>query len=148
MDVTSVHIKRYFYWKGISDQVRSYCQSCQTCVAAKPYTGKIPGFLTPAALPPGPNYKLHGDTMRGLPPCGGFRHVLVVQCSFSKMVFTVPIALLGPTPVIEGLSRIFTAFGQPQLFIADRGTEFHNEYVCSFLGLWGVAYMYSESYNP
>ena len=148
IEVTLLHIKRYFYWEKMDAMVKSYVQSCQTCIAAKKPTGKLPGFLTPAPVPKGPLFKLHADTMRGLPPCNQYQNVLIVQCTFSKMIFATPLISLAAGPTMRALIDIFTRFGPPQVFVADRGGEFRNDSLISFLKMWGILPIFSESYNP
>jgi len=59
-----------------------------------------------------------------------------------------PVPSLGPIPTINALTVWFTTFGPPQLFVADRGGEFHSAEVESFLKIWGVTPTFSEAYNP
>ena len=147
-EVTTLHIKRYFYWPKMDSQIKSYVESCETCIAAKKPIGKLPGFLTPAPVPQGPLFKIHADTMRGLPNSNGRQNVLIAQCSFSKMIFASPLSSLAATPTMEAFVNLFTRFGPPQIFVADRGGEFWNEGLISFLKTWGILPIFSESYNP
>lgn len=147
-DPTLLHIQRYFWWEGLSRQVKSYCQSCTTCIASKKPTGKLPGYLTPAPLPPGPWYKVHCDTIRGLPKSNHIQNVLVLQCSYSKFILTAPMSSISATSTISSLTTWFTIFGAPQIFVADRGGEFHSAAVIAFLKLWGVKPRFSAAYNP
>ena len=144
----TMHILRYFSWKEMTKQVESYCSNCATCIAARSQHNRIPGFMTLPSLPLGPFYKVHADTIRALPTSRGYKHVLVVMCSFSKYIFTHPLRTMHPRGTMEGLTHLFTRFGQPTLFVADNGGEFHNKEVATFLDLWGVSYNFSAPYNP
>lgn len=146
--VTLCHLQRFFYWKGMEEYVTSYCASCITCIAGKPPTGKLPGYLTPPPIPRGPLFRLSADTIRGLPISNRLQYVLVVQCAYTKMVFARALLSLKPISVINELVEIFTRFGPPQIFTADRGGEFFNGALLEFLKVWGVTPIYSESYNP
>ena len=147
-EVTLMHLRRYFYWERMDSQTKSYVLSCQTCIAAKKPSGKLPGFLTPAPVPKGPLFKLHADTMRGLPVSSSYQNVLIVQCTFSKMIFATPLSSLAAGPTMQALVNIFTRFGPPQIFVADRGGEFCSDAMVSFLKLWGILPIFSEAYNP
>lgn len=74
----------------------------------KTRTGKIPGFLTSPALPKGPFYRVHDDTIRGLPASNRLKHILVVVDSFSKFTFTHPLTGLTSLKIMHGLTAIFT----------------------------------------
>ena len=145
---TLCHIQRYFVWKHMALHVKLFCQSCQTCLAAKSRTGKVPGFLTPPALPKGPLYRVHADTIRCLPRSNRLQHVLIVMDSFTKYIFTHPIPTLDPLPILDGFTAIFSRFGPPTILVADNGTEFSNKECLAFLKLWGVHPHFPSAYNP
>lgn len=145
---TAERIKRYFYWPRLKEMVHDYCKSCPSCIMGKSRTGKAPGFLTSPALPKGPFYRVHADTIRNLPASNRLRHVLVVVDTFSKFTFTHPLAGLTPLRIMDGLTAIFTRFGPPCIFAADRGSEFRNQSCEAFLKLWGVTAHFTAAYNP
>ena len=148
---TTAHIKRYFWWKSMTNDVFSYCNACAVCKSTKPRTMKPPGLLTPPMVPTGPFQRIHADTIRGLPPAGPqgrYKHVLVVVDSLTKMIFTYPLTTTRALPVIDALTQLFSTFGPPQLLKADRGSEFISEDFVSFVKLWGVKPAYSMAANP
>jgi ribonuclease HI/transposase InsO family protein len=145
---TYMHIQRYFYWKEMLKHIQSYCDNCAACLAGRNPSMKIPGFMTLPEFVEGPFQVVHADTMKSLSNSAGYYHALVVVCKYTKYVFTHPLRSMHPRQIIEGLSQIFTRFGQPALFIADNGTEFRNLEVISFLEMWGVNWRFSAPYNP
>ena len=145
---TTMHIKRYFHWKNIISCVQSYCDNCAACIKTRAQRGKVPGLLTNLPMPKGPFYRIHADTIKGLPVSKGYRYILLVMDSFTKFIFTHPLRTMHPLSVIEGLTLIFTRFGQPHSFTADNGSEFHCAEVTSFLQLWGVQWYFPSPYNP
>ena len=106
------------------------------------------GFLTLPELPNAPFMKVHAATLCALPSAQGYRNVLVVMDAFTKYIFTHPLKSSHPKRVVTALSHIFTNFGQPALFVADNGSEFHNWEVVHFLKLWGVQWKFTAPYNP
>lgn len=132
----------------MKEMICNYCISCPSCIMGKDRTGKIPGFLTSPSLPKGPFYRVNADTIRGLPASNRLRHILVVVDAFTKFTFTHP--LTGPTPlkIMDGLTAIFTRFGPPCIFAADRGSEFLNQSCLTFLKLWGITPHFPAAYNP
>ena len=145
---TTLHIQRYFHWKHIAAQVKSYCKCCEACIRGKNQHGKIPGLLTLPQFPEGPFHRIHADTMRCLPPVMGYRHVLIIVDAYTKYIFTTPLRSGHPRLVVEALTQVFTRFGQPALFVADRGGEFYNKEVVAFLKMWGVQWHFTAAYNP
>ena len=146
--VTSMHLQRYFYWKGMTTEVKSYCKNCEACLAGKNKTGKVPGFITQPRWPEGPFMRMHADTIRSLPTVDGYRHVLVVVDTYTKYVFTHPLRSGYPRCVVDGFTAIFTRFGQPSVLVMDNGGEFRNREIALFLGMWGVTWKFSSPYNP
>lgn len=128
--------------------VQDYCDSCESCIVGKARVGKPPGFLTPPALPKGPFFRVHADTIRSLPVASRLKHILVVVDSFTKFTFTHPLVGLTPMRILDGLTAIFSRFGAPSIFAADRGSEFLNRQVSAFLQLWGVTPHFTAGYNP
>ena len=145
---TYMHIQRYFHWKKMSSMIKSYCSNCAACKVGRNQHGRTPGFLTQIASSSGPFFRVHADTIRCLPNSNGYRHVLVVMDSFTKYVFTHPLKSGHPQQIVDGLTLIFSRFGQPAIFIADNGGEFRNKEVVTFLELWGVQWKFPSSYNP
>lgn len=72
----------------------------------------------------------------------------MVVDAFTKYIFTEPLKTGHPRGVIQALTSIFTRFGQPLIFIADNGSEFHNKEVVTFLRMWGVQWHFPTAYNP
>ena len=68
--------------------------------------------------------------------------------AFTKYLFTYPLKSSHPRCIIAALTHVFTNFGQPAVFIADNGCEFHNWEVVNFLKLWGVQWKFTAPYNP
>ena len=68
--------------------------------------------------------------------------------AFTKYIFTYPLKSSHPKFIVAALTQIFTNFGQPALFVADNGSEFHNWEVVNFLKLWGVQWNFIAPYNP
>ena len=50
-------------------------------------------------------------------------------------------------PILDSLTMLFARFRPPQIFVADRDSEFYNNEVYSFLTTWGVISAFSEAYN-
>lgn len=126
----------------MSIQIKNYCEACQICIAAKAKTGKIPGLLTPPAVPKGPFLRIHADTIRCLPESNRLKHVLVVVDSFTKFLFTHPITRLSPLSILDGLIAIFSRFGPPSIFIANNGSEFHSRECLVFSSCGGYTLIF------
>lgn len=128
--------------------VRAFCERCEACAKSKRNSGKVPGFLTLPSLPQGPFFRVHLDTICGLPTSQGYEYVLVVMDCFTKFIFTHPLRSMHPRQVVEALTLVFTRFGSPTYLVADNGREFRNKELVTFLSLWGVRWNFSAPYNP
>jgi len=76
----------------------------------------------------------------------GFKHLLTVIDCFTRYGFAIPLKSKKPGEIIEALSTIFKDYGLPTKVFTDKGTEFLNKDVKSFLKELSVQQWYSQ--NP
>lgn len=101
-------IKKFFYWKGLKQDVVDYIQQCTTCQQAKTEKSHPTGLLQPLPTPTTVWHDIAMDFIEGLPSSDGFNTILVVVDRFSKMAHFIihtletPILCLASGPGIAG----------------------------------------------
>lgn len=75
----------------------------------------------------------------------GIQYIMVLQDIFSRYVFTAPLKQKTASYVIEALKGIFANGRKPKVFRTDKGSEFKNRWVSSFLKKEGVHQIFKEN---
>lgn len=75
----------------------------------------------------------------------GIQYIMVLQDIFSRYVFTAPLKQKTASYVIEALKGIFANGRKPKVFRTDKGSEFKNRWVSSFLEKEGVHQTFTEN---
>jgi hypothetical protein len=90
-DKTDDQIKRYFYWRGMSQDVVEFVQQCHICQLHKGRQHAKYGLLQPLAIPSRPFWSISLDLISGLPLTPqGFDAIITVVDRFTKMVTLIP----------------------------------------------------------
>ncbi len=76
----------------------------------------------------------------------GYKFPLTYIDCFTRKAFAIPLKSKKPAEVIDGMTKIFKEYGIPLKIFTDKGTEFLNKDVKSFLKEINVLQWYS--YNP
>lgn len=114
-------IKKFFYWKGLKQDVVDYIQQCTTCQQAKIETSHPTGLLQPLPTPTTVWHDIAMDFIEGLPSSDGFNTILVVVDRFSKMAHFIP--LKHPFSALqvaqELLDQVIKLHGLPKTIVSD-----------------------------
>ena len=78
-------LKRSWWWRGISNDVRDYVRSCLTCARCKAIRDRPSGELQPLPTPNCPWGSVSMDFITDLPPSEGHTCLLGPVCRLSKM---------------------------------------------------------------
>jgi hypothetical protein len=128
--------------------VKRFVDGCTICHTSKRPIGKVPGFLTPLAVPHVPLYRLHSDIAEGLPSVRGFSPFLVVQDGFTKFIWTYPIDEQTAQAICGCFTQLFTLFGAPKQLVTDNGPGYTSHIFTHFLNCWGVSHFTSTPRHP
>lgn len=76
----------------------------------------------------------------------GFRFLLVLIDIFSRFLFIVPLKTKKNQDIIEGLNRVFTTYRRkPRVLRTDKGSEFKNKFLKSWLVKQKVNVIYTQN---
>jgi hypothetical protein len=90
-DKTDDQVKRYFYWKRMSQDIVEFVQKCHICQLHKGRQHAKYGLLQPLAIPTRPFWSISLDLISGLPLTPkGHDAIITVVDRFTKLVTLIP----------------------------------------------------------
>jgi transposase InsO family protein len=115
------------YWPGWQDDVRKYCQRCDTCATYHRGAPKKQGLLQ--LCPVGEPWERVAVDLTGPHPVSrsGHVYILTVLDMFTKWAEAIPLKNKEAITVARALvDVVFTRFGIPLQLLSDNGKEFDN----------------------
>ena len=135
---TISRVTQHVYWPGMAEDVRSWVRSCEMCARRKPGPGraKCPMGHKNVGIP----FERIAIDIMSLPTEShdGYRHIMVVECYYSKWVEAY--CLTDHTAQAVGdklLTQWICRFGVPSAIHTDQGAEFEGNlfrHLCKELG--------------
>lgn len=141
-------IRRHYYWKGMSNDVKATIKFCSKCQLSK--SNEIPATTERYATSvEGPFTHLGMDIIGPLPITErNNQYIIVIVDYFTKWVEAEPLATVNSKDVTYFLSRVFARHGTPQVITTDNGTQFNSDMTRIFLDLYDVYIHFSATYHP
>nr|CAD2206442.1 unnamed protein product [Meloidogyne enterolobii] len=120
-------IKRLMFWNKMSEDVSEFVRKCDQCQRRKIiglHQSKEP--ITPIEPARRPFQRIHVDLMGPVPKAkSGYKYVLMVVDSFSKMMIPIPLREQQAETVMNAIiTHVITKFGVPETIVSDQGTQF------------------------
>lgn len=143
-------LQEKYYWPRMDEDVRKYCQGCDTCKRTKfPNTNRTPkmGRQKLASLP---WQTISVDFVGPFPRSRkGNTVLLVITDLFSKFVIIQPLRDAKTAATIAFLeSMVFLLFGVPEILISDNGVQFKSKEFEKFLKKYHVTHWRNANYHP
>lgn len=143
-------LQEQYYWPLMENDVRKYCQGCDTCKKTKyPNINRTPlmGKQKVASLP---WQTISVDFVGPFPRSkSGNSVLLVVTDLFSKFVIIQPLRDAKTKPLISFLENmVFLLFGVPEILISDNGVQFKSKEFEKFLSNYHVTHWKNANYHP
>jgi len=146
-------LNRKYWWPGISQAVKTYCNACLLCDKTKTPRSSPPGFLKPLPLPLTPWRDVSVDYITPLPPCTRrgrvYNHVAVVVDRLTKMRHFIATETLEADELADRfIERVYSLDGLPETIVSDRGTQFVSAFWRSLSARLGVTLRPSSAFHP
>ena len=143
-------IARRYYWPSLKDDVKLYCQTCETCQKSKTKTGKIPAPIYPFKSADGPWQIISWDLIGPLPESRGYNAILVIVDKFTKRLTLEPttteLSSQGAAKIL--IERIYRNHGLPEKIISDQGPQFVSKFMKEVYRLLRIEGNPSTAYHP
>jgi hypothetical protein len=150
-DTTLATLSRRFFWPGISQDVRRFCNNCDVCGRTTVWRDKRWGLLKPLPIPNQVWREISMDFITGLPPArsSGESSCLVIVDRFSKGVMFEPVSDMSA----EGTADVFIKsfyrhHGLPAAITSDRGSQWVNAFWKRVCQLVGIERRLSTAFHP
>ena len=134
--------RSYVWWPHLDQDLEKLAKSCTQCQSYRNMPAAAP--LHPWLWPSKPWQRIHIDYAG---PIDG-KMMLVVVDANSKWPEVTPMSSSTTQATIEGLRRLFAAYGLPQQLVSDNGPQFTSAEFAVFLRKNGVKHIYSSPYHP
>jgi hypothetical protein len=143
-------ISRNYWWPGMTQYVKHYVSTCDTCHRKKHSTLKKRGPLSPIEPPEKPWDTVTNDFIIQLPKSKGYDGIWVVADILTKEAHFVPIKsdIDTETTLDLYLNNVWKLHGLPRKMISDRGTQFTSKLMRGLFKRLGIEGAYSTAYHP
>lgn len=143
-------LQERYYWPLMANDVRKYCQGCETCKRTKyPNTNRTP-LMGKQKVADMPWQTISVDFVGPFPRSkSGNSVLLVVTDLFSKFVIIQPLREAKTKALISFLDNmVFLLFGVPEILISDNGVQFKSKEFEKFLNNYHVTHWKNANYHP
>ena len=145
--VTKTTVHQFFTWKGMDDDVKTFCNKCLHCSATKG-TIRVTRELAHAMHADRPNEIVHFDYLYMGAGKGGAKYVLILKDDFSNYVWLRPASTCDAAHAIKALTEWVAAFGIPSVWISDQGSHFKNEVMHQLANELNTHHHFTTAYHP
>jgi len=151
---TLERVQRRYRWKGMNDDIRAYCSSCQKCQMSKPNRHRPYGLLHPLPVPGSPWEEVTFDFITELPPSKlmgtVYDAIMVTVDRLTKMVHYVPSSSKWTAEQLAQawLREVVRLHGQPKRVISDRGPIMNSKYWETFNHYLSTMRVMSSAFHP
>jgi hypothetical protein len=151
---TLAYLRDYVWWKDITSDTNTFCQTCGTCKRSKPSNQKPYGLLNPLPVPGVPWESIGIDFVGPLPESsnrdGTFDSITVIICLLTAMVHLVPSRINYNSKQIAELmfEEVYKLHGLPKHIISDRDVLFTSTFWSHLNKLIGTQLKMSSAYHP
>jgi len=142
-------ISSRFVWKGLSVDVKRWCNDCQHCQRGKVSTQPA-AAVESIAVPHRRFTHVHIDLVGPL-PCSaqGYRYLLTIIDRSSRWLEAVPLRDMEAASVADAFVHSWVArFGVPAQVTSDRGTQFMSSTWSSLCTKLGILHISTTAYHP
>jgi transposase InsO family protein len=142
-------ITRNFYWPGLEEEVRNYCNKCDSCQRTKAPRHAKHGLLHPLELPSSPWTYISVDFITDLPESNGCKNIMVVVDRFTKMAHFIPTAKRESSVVARlFLDNVWKYHGLPLDVVSDRDGVFTGHFIADLYEFLGIKRSMSTAFHP
>ena len=148
---TLYKVKRHFYWKGMTGNVREYVESCQICQIEKTDHTLGRGKLQSTSIPEKKWSEVSIDFVTDLPVTKGKKDsICTVVDKATRMVHLIPCRKSTTAAEAARLfwDHIVRLHGVPSVIYSDRGSQFTSQFWRTLWGLTGTQLKFSTAYHP
>ncbi|XP_063788599.1 uncharacterized protein LOC134943977 [Pseudophryne corroboree] len=147
-DRTLRRLTQNFFWPGVSDDVRTYCKSCDVCQRLGRPSARAPLRSLPIVGEPFQRVAVDIVGPLPVPSRSGKRYILTVVDYATRYPEAVALSAITAEKVADALLGIFSRVGFPSEILTDQGTQFMSDLVQCLWAKCGVRQLRTAPYHP
>lgn len=118
-------LARQFYWPGMSEFNRRFCQNCKQCGSNEIWRDRKHGLLKPLPLPERKWRDISIDFIVDLPESNKCTNLMVITDRLTRGIILEPMAKIDVESTVNAFTHIFyRRHGLPYSIVSDRGSAF------------------------
>ncbi|XP_033222580.1 uncharacterized protein LOC117176448 [Belonocnema kinseyi] len=139
----------FYFWPGMSREIRRYVTGCHLCICCKPVLGKQPDKQRPRAATKAWD-TIAVDIMEPYPRTSqDHAYILVVTELFTRWVEAFPMRNAHAPRIIQLLeNEVFSRYGYPRRILSDNGPQFTGHLWADASQRWGCGLWTTPIYHP
>ena len=150
---TFEHVRKVFYWRGMTADINRYINNCHACRRAKAPRDKKFGLLEPLPVPEQRWKDIAIDFIVELPESEGCNAILSVTDRLTKMRHFIPCRAGQRGTSAEETAKlmyrhVYKLHGLPDTIVSDRGTQFVSAFWVAYCKILSIKRKLSTAYHP
>ena len=144
-------VRRYFWWKGMTGDIREFVEACPTCQLEKTDHTMRKGSLQSLDIPEAKWQEVSVDFVTDLPTTSsGEDSIMTVVDRAAKMVHLIPCTKTTTAGEAARLywQHVVKLHGVPRAIHTDRGAQFIGRWWREIWTLFGTKLQYGTAYHP
>lgn len=143
------NIKQYYFWPGLSNDVKQFVKNCHQCQYHKHSNKHIKQPLTITSTAHSSFEKISLDIMGPLDVDDyNNKYILTLQCDLTKFVEAYPLPSKDSVTVAQSFTNNFIMrYGIPREILTDQGTEFMSSVMSEICSLLHIKKLNSTAYH-
>ena len=124
-EVTYSLVARQFFWPGMSDSIRRFCNNCHGCRGDQIWRQRKQGLLKPLPVPDRVWRDISVDFITDLPESMDCTNIMVIADRLSRGLLLAPMQRIDTESAANVfLSMFYSLHGLPSSIVSDRGSAF------------------------
>ena len=138
---------RHWYWKGMYEDIMSFCRNCPQCVFVSGSGRHVKPQLHLIFV--NRPFQVLGVDMDLPTTERGNKHVVLFQDYFSKLPLVYPVSNQKTVILVAILTKeVIPLFGVPEALLLDRGTNLLSQLVSDVCSRLGTVKLNTTAYHP
>ena len=145
-DKTMRQIKLRYFFKKMSNHVKTYIDNCHTCNTVRGQTQTHPLHTYP--IPDQPFDKIVIDLLKLQTSTSGFNYILVLTDYFTRYSELIPQRTKTGKETANNILTFINRYGAPEMILSDNGLEFNNALLTELTQFYGSQKVLILPYRP
>ena len=138
---TIIAYREKYYYPKMAQLIKEWVMSCEKCIRELRINPQLtrPPLRNPNGHMNAPEDAMQIDLVPGLPPSGGYEHLVTAMDVISRYLFAYPTSNQDATTIAKVIINIMTKHAYlPATLISEKGTTFTSHVIKEVAGVLGI----------